>query len=141
MTAKQLMSYAQFMLDYARQRALEALQISRTAFLATTGPAGLQLSEFPCEAIGLGVYLLLPKTSDHLFNLEDNETATLLTSLWEMHGKAKVVTQGVADLDLLQKPGCEWSVLVYVEPSKIQIRQQGGWGNAETIDLSPGFDG
>ena len=41
------------MLDYARQRAIEALKITQKAVLATSGPAGVQATEFPCEALVL----------------------------------------------------------------------------------------
>jgi hypothetical protein len=72
------------MLDYARQRTIEALRSYRKAVLATSGPAGLQASEFPCEALDLNLYLLVPQTSDHLFNLEHASTVTLLTPGWEL---------------------------------------------------------
>src|SRR3990170_2946427 len=124
------------MLDYARQRASEALRIPRTAVLATSGPAGVQAGEFPCEAIDLNLYLLVPQTSDHLFNLEHDSTVTLLTAGWELKGKAYIVSTGAPDLelDLLREPGAEWCVLVRVEPSQVQIRGEVGWGSLETID-------
>ncbi len=125
------------MLDYARQRASEALKIPRSAVLATSGPAGIQAGEFPCEAIDLDLYLLVPKTSDHLFNLEHDSTVTLLAAGWELKGKAHIVLPGTSDLklDLLLKPGAEWCVLLHVDPCRLQIRREAGWGNLETIDL------
>lgn len=125
------------MLDYARQRAIEALRIPRTAVLATSGPAGVQAGEFPCEAMDLDLYLLVPQTSDHLFNLEHDSTVTLLTAGCELKGKAYIISTGAPDLelDLLREPGAEWCVLVRVEPSQVQIRSEMGWGNLETIDL------
>ncbi len=127
------------MLDFARERAREVLNIPRTAVLATDGPAGLQLSEILCHADGLVVYLLLPQTSDHAFNLEHNPAITLLTAAWEMQGKARVVVgREKADLGLLHRPEGEWSVLVQITPSRIHIFGKRGWGNAETIDLSDG---
>lgn len=125
------------MLDYARQRAKEALQSPRRAVLVTSGPAGVQAGELPCEAIDLDLYLLVPKTSDHLFNLEHRSAVTLLAAGWELKGQAQVIPPGVPDLgpDLLREPGAEWCVLVRVAPCRIQIRREGGWGNLETIDL------
>ncbi len=125
------------MLDYARQRASEALRIPRSAVLATSGPAGIQAGEFPCEAIDLDLYLLLPKTSDHLFNLEHDSTVTLLTAGWELKGQAQIIPPGVSDLklDLLREPGTDWCVLVRIDPWQMQIRREEGWGNIETIDL------
>jgi hypothetical protein len=127
------------MLDYARQRAIEVLKIPRTAVLATCGPAGVQASEFPCEAIDLNLYLLVPQTSDHLFNLKDDSAVSLLTAAWELKGDAQIMPPNapVPDLGILREPAAQWCVLVRVIPRQIQIRREGGWGNLETIDLKP----
>lgn len=125
------------MLDYAHQRAIEALGSSRTAVLVTSGPAGVQASEFPCETAGLDLYLLVPQTSDHLFNLEHESTVTLLTARCELKGQAQIISRGIPDLklDLLRESGAAWCALVRVEISQVQIRSEQGWGNLETIDL------
>ncbi len=125
------------MLDYARQRAIEALRTPRTAVLVTTGPAGVQASEFRCEAIGLALYLLVPQTSDHLFNLEHDASITVLTTGCELKGKAHIISRDIPHLKLvlLQEPGAAWCMLVRVEPAQVQIRGEQGWGNLETIDL------
>ena len=125
------------MLDYAHQRAIEALGTPRTAVLVTSGPAGVQANEFPCEATGLDLYVLVPQTSDHLFNLEHESTVTLLTTRCEIKGTAQIFSRGTSDLelDLLQEPGAAWCALVRVEISQVQIRSEQGWGNLETIDL------
>jgi hypothetical protein len=125
------------MLDYARQRAIEALGIPRIAVLVTSGPAGVQACEFRCEAIKLALYLLVPQTSDHLFNLEHDASITVLTAGCELKGKAHIISRDTAhlDLDLLREPGAAWCVLVRVEISQVQIRSEQGWGNLETIDL------
>ncbi len=124
------------MLDYARERACDVLRIPRTAVFATNGPAGLQLSALPCQADGVVVYLLLPQTSDHIFNLEHNPAVTLLASAWELKGEARIVAGEKVGLELLREPQAEWSVLVQVTPSRIHILGGQGWGNAETIDLA-----
>ncbi len=124
-------------LDYARQRAIEALRIPRKAVLATSGPAGLQASEFPCEAVGLALFLLVPKTSDHLFNLEHSSTVTLLTAEWELKGEAQVISPDTPGLELalLQEPGAQWCELLRVDPCQMQVRREGSWGYSETIDF------
>jgi hypothetical protein len=125
------------MLDYARQRAVEALKATRTVILATGGPAGVQASEFPCEVLDLDLYILVPRISDHLFNLEHEPSVTLLTPSWELKGKARIIPPGASNLqlNLLRGPGAKWCVLVCVDPCQVQIRREGGWGNLETIDL------
>jgi hypothetical protein len=125
------------MLDYAHQRAIEVLKIPRKAVLATTGPAGLQVSELPCEALELDLYLLVPQTSDHLFNLENVATVSLLTDIWDLNGEAQILLPSSINLklDMVRGPEAQWGVLVRVRPSKLQIRKEDGWGNLETIDI------
>jgi hypothetical protein len=131
--------YASFMLDYARQRALEILKIPSRAVFVTSGPAGVHASMFPCEASGLDLYILIPSASDHIFNLEHEHDVTLLTDVWELKGQAQIMSPGRQniELDLLHEQGVEWCMLVRVEPSRLQIRNQKGWGYQETIDLTP----
>jgi hypothetical protein len=125
------------MLDYARQRAIDLLKIPRMAILATSGPAGVQVGEFACQAAGLALYLPVPWMSDHLFNLEHIPSVTLLTDEWELKGTARIVYDcaSIVDMDLPSKPGAELYALVRVHPARIQIRRAGGWGSMETIDL------
>ena len=127
------------MLDYARQRAIDALKIPRTAVLVTNGPAGVAAGMFPCEALDLNLYLLVPQTSDHLFNLEHDPNVTLLTPGWQMKGAARVVPPNAPNLglQLLREPGAEWCVLVRVDPWQMHIGREKGWGALETIDLQP----
>jgi hypothetical protein len=128
------------MLDYARQRAIEALRLARRAVLATSGPAGVQAGEFPCQAIELDLYLLVPQACDHLFNLEHDSKVTLLTARWELRGEAQIICHNSPnlELDLLKAPEAEWCELVQVDPWQIHIRRQRGWGYLETIDLKCG---
>jgi len=125
------------MLDYTRQRAVEVLKTPCRAVLATSGPAGLQASEVPCQALGLVLYLLVPRTSDHLFNLEHEPHVTVLAGEWEVRGEAQLSPEGETGpgLSLLHAPEAQWCVLVRVDPSQLHIRMEGGWGNRETIDL------
>jgi hypothetical protein len=127
------------MLDYARQHVRDALKVPRTAVLATSGPAGVQVGEYPCEAIDLDLYMLVPRTSDHLYNLENNVAVTVLAAGWELRGEAQLLSPGAPDLDLrvLHGPEAEWCALVRVHPCQVQIRRDEGWGNLETIDLKP----
>lgn len=126
------------MLDYAQKRAIEALKIPHRVVLATSGPAGLLVSEFPCEAMGLKLYLLLPKTSDHLFNLEHGAHVSLVTDVWELKGEAHIISSDVSNLALgiLKEPDAELNELVQIDPDQIHFRRLAGWGNLETIDLA-----
>ncbi len=129
--------YAIGMLDYSSQRVEEILGAARTAVLASSGPGGLQAGEFPCEASGLAVWLLVPATSDHLFNLEHNPRVTLLTAAWELKGNAQVLAREDAPpgLSLLQDPAAPWCVTIRVQPAVLQIKGRQGWGYLETIEF------
>jgi len=125
------------MLDYARQRAIQALKVYRRAVLVTSGPARVQVSEGPCAAIDLKLYLLVPQTSDHLFNLEYDPSITLLAANWVLKGTARIIPPNVLNLELglfqvSEEEGC---ILVQVDPSQVQIRREQGWGNLETIEV------
>jgi hypothetical protein len=105
--------------------------------LVTSGPAGVQAGQFPCEALGLDLYLLVPQTSDHLFNLEHNPSVTVLTAGWQLKGEAEMIPPNTPGpkLDLVKDHSGKWCVLVRVDPHQVQIGRQAGWGNLETIDL------
>ena len=125
------------MLDYARQRAIQALKVPRRAVLVTSGPAGVQVSEGPCAAIDLKLYLLVPQTSDHLFNLESDPSVTLLAANLLLKGKARTIPPNSLELEpeFFQTSEEEGCVLVQVDPCQMQIRREQGWGNLETIDV------
>jgi hypothetical protein len=125
------------MFDYAQQRVLEALGTSKSAVLVTSGPAGVQVGECPCDAPGMDLYLLVPQTSDHLFNLEYESTVTLLIARCEITGRAQIIPRGAVDpaCALLQNPAADWGVFLQVTISQVQIRSDWGWGNRETFDL------
>ncbi len=137
MTGSPDADYAGNMLDYAEQRAREVMCQVHKAVLASDGPAGLQASEFPCEAHNLLLYFLIPKTSDHLFNLEHVKNVTVVTDAWEVQGEAALVSAnaGYPCLVLIKDPLFEWYQLVKVTPDRLQIRSDRGWGYIETIDL------
>ena len=100
---------------------------------------GVQVSEFPCEAVELDLYLLLPRTSDHLFNLEQDGRVALHTDQWELTGKGRALSleEKRPEIALLPKIGTSWYVPVKIVPRQIQILRPVGWGPAETIDLAP----
>ncbi len=125
------------MLGYARQRASAVLGNPRTAVLVTSGPAGVQTGEFRCEVLDLSLYVLIPQTSDHLFNLEQESTVTVLTATCEIKGRARPISRAASDpnVGLCHEPNAEWCALVRVEILRVQIRSEAGWRNCETIDL------
>jgi len=126
------------MINYAHDHARQILKIPHSAVLATVGNAGVQVSEFPCEAVDLDMYLALPRTSDHLFNLEQDCRVALHTEQWELTGNGRVLgpKEKRPEIDLVHETKASWYVLVKVVPNRIQVLRPDGWGAAETIDLT-----
>jgi hypothetical protein len=123
-------------LNHLRQHIVATLENAHSATLATSGPAGLQAHVVPCAASGIQLYLLLPRTSDHLLNLEHDPAVVVTTSEWQMSARARVVTEAAYAVPLLFKaPDAPSSAVVEVQPTRVAIAQHTGWGMAETIDL------
>lgn len=72
-------AYTDSMLEPLRLRVVDALSSETSATLSTNGPGGIQAGFFPCESDGLTLYLLVPASSDVLYNLE-TETAVIITT-------------------------------------------------------------
>ena len=124
------------MLNHLRHHVAATLRHVHSATLATSGPAGLQAHVVPCAANGIQLYLLLPRTSDHLLNLESDPEVVVTTAEWQVVGAARIVPEAECPVPLLLKaPDAPWSVVVEVRPARVAIAQPTGWGAAETIDL------
>lgn len=124
------------MLDKLRGRAAQTLAETLFCTLATTGPAGLQASIVPCAGRGTTLYLLVPDTSDHLFNLESEPAVAVTTETWQLHGLADIVQEGT---DVFPADQRQWQTIVRVTPVRLHILPtKGGPANyTETMD----FDG
>lgn len=123
------------MLDRLRDRAAQILAETDLCTLATTGPAGLQASMVQCAGRGIALYLLVPDTSDHLFNLETEPEVAVTTETWQLHGTADLVQDSAG---LFSTEQCQWHTLVRITPVRLHILPSSGPANyAETID----FDG
>jgi hypothetical protein len=124
------------MLNHLRQHIAAALENARSATLATSGPAGLQAHVALCAASGVRLYLLLPRTSDQLLNLDHDPAVVVTTAEWQVWGRGRVLSEAErAAAPLLDAPDAPWSVVVEVQPTRVSIAQPMGWGAAETIDL------
>jgi hypothetical protein len=123
------------MLNHLRQRVTETLSAAKAATLSTHGAAGIQANVFPCEAVEAALYLLVPRTSDHLFNLEHNPKVVVTTETWQLRGTACIAPERPAGLVLLQQPDAAWCEVVAVRPTRLQIEWPGSAGHAETIDI------
>lgn len=127
------------MLNHLRQRVAKIMATADEATLSSSGPAGLQARIFPCESLGIALYLLLPATSDQLLNLEQDETIVVSTPEWEVRGHARILAlrDAPAALTLTRLPGADGCVLVEMRPRQLQVYRQDGWGFSETIDIDP----
>jgi len=98
-----------------------------TVTLATGGQAGPQISDVSYQAKHLRLYLFIPRSSDHLFNLETQPEVALLTPAWRLHGRMIATDNTVAPHD--------WQRAVLVEPIRLHILSEDGQNTLETIDF------
>ncbi|MCB9078731.1 MAG: pyridoxamine 5'-phosphate oxidase family protein [Anaerolineaceae bacterium] len=124
------------MLDKLRDRATRILAETGRCTLSTTGPAGLQASMVLCTGQGTTLYVLIPDTSDHLFNLENEPNVAVTAETWRLHGTAAIVHDSP---ELFAADQRQWHTIVRVTPVRLHIlpAQCGSAHQAETID----FDG
>jgi hypothetical protein len=105
--------------------------------LSTGGPADIQAEALPCEALGLALYVLVPRTSDLLFNLENNPLVVATADTWQVRGEARLLpTGGYPDwLALARTPAAAWCEVVEIHPTRLQLRTPGDLSQGETIDI------
>lgn len=125
------------MLDHLRRRIIATIADTQEATLATFGPADLQASSVRCEARQTHLFVLVPRASDHLFNLESNSQVVITAAGWEMRGAAQVVPREAhhPELALSRASEAGWCVLVEVIPTRVQINTGSKNGSPETIDV------
>jgi hypothetical protein len=124
------------MLAHLQRRAEDAVAGVDRVLLCTFGPAEIQAGEFECEALGLRLYLRVPRSSDHLFNLESHPEVVVSAKAWQMRGKARVslpheMPENSALGDAEQS---QWFALVLVRPDRLQLMDESG-NVEETIDV------
>ena len=121
------------MLDRLRDRAAQILAETDSCTLATTGPAGIQASMVQCTVRGTTLYMLVPDTSDHLFNLEMEPEVAVTAQSWHLRGTADIVKDST---DLFAADQRLWHTVVRVTPVRLHILPDGTPPNhAETIDF------
>jgi hypothetical protein len=123
------------MLDHLQRRIVETLAEAHSVTLATYGPASIQAHVFPCEAQSGALYILVPRTSDHLFNIENHPSVVATTERWQVYGAAEALPMCPAGLALGGRPDAAWSAVVRLIPVRLHIAPTGPAGCSETIDV------
>ena len=123
------------MLDHLRDRVTQTLAKTQTATLATFGPADIQANVFPCEGLGTTLYLLVPRTSDHLLNIESNPRVVATAIGWQAQGQAEVLSACPPALMLGQRPDAQWCCVIQMALHRLHIAADDQGGPCETIDL------
>jgi hypothetical protein len=126
------------MLLHLRARVAEIMAETHQALLATCGPADIQAGIYPCEAEGVRLYMLVPRASDHHYNLEMSQDVVVTTHRWQARGKARSLAPEATprSLRLGASEAVEWSVLLEIVPTRLQIAAESGGPYVETIDVT-----
>jgi hypothetical protein len=124
-------------LSQLRQRAIEALSSARQVVLSTSGPAEVQAESLPCESLGRVLYVLVPRTSDLLFNLESNKLVVATAETWQARGMTRLLRPGQCpkELAIARTPEAAWCEVAEIRPTRLQLRPHPGQPRGETIDI------
>lgn len=129
------------MLNKLRAEALALIAATPDCTLSTIGPAGVQASVVACVVREDCVYVLVPSTVDHLFNLEHELEVVLTSTLWQLRGAALALGEsdglhGTAPHDISARARDAGARLVEVFPFRIHLEPAGRRRYRETIDFA-----
>ncbi|MBZ0298716.1 MAG: pyridoxamine 5'-phosphate oxidase family protein [Anaerolineae bacterium] len=114
---------------HLQQQIEELLAQDETVTLATCGQAGPQISHVPYATHQSHLYLFVPYSSDHLFNLETQPELVLLSPGWKLSG------QGDTKQDTSLAAPYTWQAVITVHPRRLHILSEDGQSSIETIDF------
>lgn len=120
------------MLDRLRDQAFQALAATGHCTLSTMGPAGLCASNVALAVESSRLYVLIPNTSDHLFNLEQESVVALTAETWELTGQATEIASGESPFTPQQSP---WAVVFQIMPQRMHLPPDDEEHTYRTIDF------
>jgi len=128
------------MLNKLRAEALALIDATPGCTLSTIGPAGVQASVADCVVRENCIYLLVPSTVDHLFNLEHELEVVLTSPLWQLRGAALALgpaqaLRGTVPADLSAQAEHTGHTLIEVFPLRMHLEPAGRRRYRETIDF------
>jgi hypothetical protein len=123
-------------LHQLRRRATETLEGAREVVVSTWGPADVQVERMACEGVGLALYVLVPRTSDLLFNLENHTSVVVTADTWQARGVARLLAPGSHPdhLALASRPEAIWCQVAEIRPTRLHLYPSDGQASGETID-------
>lgn len=121
------------MIEHLRLRAAAALASCDGVTFVTCGPSGPQASRIQCSAQQTTLYVYVPQSSDHLFNLERVQEVVALAAHWELRGTARILDRDTPAGREHMPP--KWHVTVEIQPIRLQILHENGLSFAETFDF------
>ena len=124
-------------LSQLRQQASQALLTASHVVLSAFGPADIQAEVVSCEAIGLALYVLVPRTSDLLFNLEGDTLIVATADTWQARGVARLLSPGryPDQLAIARTPEAAWCEVAEIRPTRLILNPPPGRRQGETIDI------
>lgn len=123
------------MLEHLRQRVIETLAGARAVTLSSSGAAGLQASRLPCQALGTELFVLVPRASDHLFNIETQPEVVVINETWNLKGRARLAAPAAWPPELRGHPEAKWSSVLAIQPIRLNLLCRETGSPTETIDV------
>jgi ABC-type Fe3+/spermidine/putrescine transport system ATPase subunit len=91
--------------------------------------------ELRCEVDG--VVMQASRTSDLLFNLENNKLVVATADTWQVRGVPRVLAPGEYpdQLGIAKLPEAAWCEVVEIRPTRLRLHPAHGQAQGETIDI------
>jgi hypothetical protein len=123
------------MLNKLRAEALALIAATPDCTLSSIGPAGVQASVVACVVRENCIYVLVPSTVDHIFNLEHELEVVLTSPLWQLRGAALMLSdcdglQGAPPYNLSAQARVAGYRLVEVFPIRMHVEPAAGGSTA-----------
>lgn len=125
------------MLDHLRQRVIDLLEPTNAVTLSTYGPAGIQAQVLSSIAQGLSLFVLVPATSEHLYNIEQQHIVVATTAEWQLRGYGRQLSPPEIPATVLPLSSIQSGdyAVVEIRPLRLEIGSPNGGGFTETIDF------
>jgi len=145
--AVKTLSSGGFVLDHLHQKAVQTLASIDSVILSSFGPADIQTSHVSSVSDDLILYVFLPRSSDHLLNLEHRREVVVTTESWDLQGIAQLLNRDevVMVTEVFDQKIClnhsgatknrTWGCILEIRPTRLTFHSTSGQGNIETIDF------
>jgi hypothetical protein len=81
------------------------------------------------------LFVLVPRASDHLFNIETQPEVVVIGENWNLKGQARLAPPPDWPPELGRHPEAKWSSVLVIHPTRLNLLARDTGSPTETIDI------